>query len=78
MNTFDYWFDYIVRNGKFRKNSIFLLWDLRIGNFKYLAAIHRLANLKYILSQESIKKIFTKENFHPRREFLSGLTKTIL
>lgn len=37
MNSFDYWFDYIVRNGVFNPGVISSYWELKINKAEYKA-----------------------------------------
>lgn len=42
MNTFDYWFDYIKRNGTFsvREYPFLCKWEIEINNDKYAAHVY--------------------------------------
>ena len=50
MNAFDYWFDYIVRNGEYCPHFINTpYWLLRVGSYTYRARIEILEeNERYI------------------------------
>lgn len=88
MNTFDYWFNYIVRNGEFDKKyrPFGYCWQIKAGVNIYHAYFHRaeegnrynkIISIAFPMVEGSnffATMLCEKDNFNPNNPLLKNLT----
>ena len=94
MNIFDYWFDYIQRNGKFEiwyedcpdcETDKVNCWSLKIDDKEYMAVVCRKENengevigTPVFFINIDLEIRYCKDDFDPRSSYSRNLTKPII
>lgn len=87
MNTFDYWFDYIVRNGEFlfSYKGSYICWSIERNKYKYIAERCFISKKETITALDnpfpnaskkqicSVEAVWNKDQFFENPEALKNL-----